>query len=73
MRLGLTETNWSYVGAVLAQSDSGEQLEFFRAFVKECKSWGTRQQVEKQLAMVNADLTPDEREILAMLGYKGGK
>jgi len=68
MRQGLTN-DWAYVGACLARSDSNEQVEFFRAFVKECQSWGTRLQVESQLAHVNLELTPEERETLAMIGY----
>ena len=68
MRQGLTN-DWTYVGACLAQSDSNEQVEFFKAFVKECQSWGTRLQIESQLAHVNLELTPEERETLAMLGY----
>lgn len=68
MRQGLTN-DWKYVGACLAQSDSNEQTEFFKAFIKECQSWGTRLQVESQLAYVNLELTSEEREVLAMLGY----
>ena len=42
MRLGITkETDWSYVGALLAHDDDHAQIEFFKSFVKECKSWGT--------------------------------
>ncbi len=74
MRLGLEqEQNWPYVGALLAQSDDHAQIAFFKAFVKECKSWGTSYQVEMQLAFVNDKLTPDERETLSMLSYKGGE
>ena len=69
MKLGFV-TNWAYVGALLAQSDDNEQAEFFKAFVKECNEWGTRYQVETQLAGVNAKLTDAERETLIMLGYK---
>jgi len=68
MRQGLTN-DWAYVGACLAHSDDNEQTEFFKAFVKECQSWGTRLQIELQLAHVNLNLTPEERETLAMLGY----
>ena len=71
MRLGLQDTNWKYIGAVLANSDSGDQLEFFRGFLKECSSWGTRIQVEQQLATVNLELTKEERAALSMLSYDG--
>jgi hypothetical protein len=70
MRLGLQDTSWSYVGARLAQADDNDQVEFFRAFLKECRSWGTAQQVEMQLAGVNQKLTDDERGALGMLSYK---
>jgi len=70
MRLGLRkDIDWQYVGATLAREDDLAQVEFLRAFVQECNSWGTRLQVEQQLAYVNQKLTPDERETLAMLGY----
>ena len=68
MRMGIRkEIDWEYVGALLAQEGSNEQVKFFRAFVKECNSWGTRLQVETQLAAVNIELTNDERKTLKML------
>lgn len=70
----LTEIDWSYIGAQLAQSDDVEQTKFFKAFVKECKTWGTSYQIEMQLAGVNLNLDKEERATLFMLGYeeKGG-
>jgi hypothetical protein len=62
--------DWEYVGAVLAQSGDDEQAIFFKAFVKECNSWGTRLQVEGQLASVNLKLTPDEKKTLGMIGHE---
>lgn len=76
MKMGIgTEADWPYVGAVLARTGDDEQVEFFRAFVRECKSWGTHFQVESQLACINLKLTKEERETLSMLGYQddGGK
>lgn len=71
MRLGITkETDWEYVGALLARGDDNEQAAVLKAFVKECLTWGTRLQVERQLAFVNAKLTHEEREVLAMLSYE---
>ena len=68
MRLGITkEPDWEYVGALLANSDDKNQTAFFKAFIKEAKSWGTAYQIQGQLAHVNLALTPDERETLAML------
>jgi hypothetical protein len=71
MKKGIrTEVDWALVGAELAQSDDHAQSEFFKAFVKECKSWGTNHQVELQLAFVNDKLTVEEKECLSMLSYK---
>ena len=71
MRHGLQEIDWAYVGAALANEGSPEQATFFKAFVKECNSWGTRLQVEQQLAFINRELTSDEKETLGMIGYMG--
>lgn len=61
MKLGLLkDIDWSHVGALLAQSDDEKQTDFFKAFVKECKSWGTNYQVEQQLAAVNLRLSGEE-------------
>ena len=68
MRLGLRkDIDWQYVGARLAQADDNDQAELLKAFVKECGTWGTRLQVEQQLAAVNLKLTPEERETLKMI------
>ena len=72
MRIGLQDTNWEYIGARLAQSDDNEQAAFFKAFVKECLSWGTNYQVGVQLAGVNHKLTPKEIEVLGQLTYEDG-
>ena len=69
MKLGIIDVDFEYVGALLAQSDDIEQTKFFKAFVKECNSWGTRYQVEMQLAGVNQALTKEEKETLSMIGY----
>ena len=70
MRIGLSEPDWGYIGAVLARGDGNDQEAFFKAFVKECNTWGTRLQVERQLAYVNLKLTKDERETLSMISYE---
>jgi len=62
--------NWQTVGAILATKSSNEQTTFFKAFIEECRSWGTRLQVEQQLSHVNLALTDDERETLSMLGLR---
>jgi len=71
-RFGLKEMDWQYAGALLANADSKAQATFFKAFIKECRSWGTALQVEQQLAHVNKELTPEERETLKMLSYEEG-
>ena len=71
-RIGLVEPDWQFIGATLARCDDREQAEFFRAFVKECHSWGTSLQVERQLAGVNRLLSETERETLSMLSFQEG-
>ena len=72
MKHGITkEIDWTYTGALLANEGDIEQIEFLRAFIKECNSWGTHTQVEYQLACVNKKLTEEERETLSMLSYNG--
>jgi len=68
-RLGLQEVDWQHVGAVLARAGDVEQAAFLKAFVKESGTWGTRLQVERQLASVNMHLTSEERETLKMITY----
>ena len=70
MKNGLVDIDWKYVGAALAREGDTEQVQFFQAFVKECNSWGTRLQVEQQLAYVNQKLMPNERKALSMLSYE---
>lgn len=72
MRMGLRDIDWDQAGAMLAQGDSDDQIAFFKAFVKECLGWGTKLQVEKQLAIVNLGLTEGERSVLGMLSYEEG-
>jgi hypothetical protein len=67
----LTEIDWAYIGACLANEDDDNQIKFFKAMVKEMQSWGTAYQVELQLAGVNKKLTKEEREALSMLSYDG--
>jgi hypothetical protein len=70
MRYGVKDVDWEYYAALLAESDDNNQAMFFKSFLKECNSWGTHYQVEKQLAMVNLKLTDEEREQLVMLSCK---
>ena len=67
----LTEIDWDYIGAVLANESDENQSKFFKSMLKEMKTWGTSHQVELQLAYVNNKLTDEEREQLKMLSYTG--
>ncbi len=71
MKQGIrTAVDWELVGAELARESDREQIQFFKAFVKECNSWGTQHQVEMQLAGINIELTKDEIETLGMITYE---
>jgi len=70
MKMGLQEVDWEYVGACLANEDSIAQTAFFKSFVKECRSWGTVFQDQRQLADTNNKLTSDEKQCLSMIGYE---
>ena len=65
----LKDIDWKLMGALLANKGDVEQADFLKAFIKECLSWGTRHQVEMQLAFVNSKLTSEERQVLSMLSY----
>ena len=70
MRKGLIfSESWEHVGAMLADSNADEQAAFFKAFIRECDSWGTHFQVQSQLATINLRLNKHERETISMLGY----
>jgi len=70
MKYGFTEIDWEYVASQLAHEDDNTQATFLKAFVKECGTWGTQFQVEKQLAGVNHLLADEEKDVLGMLTYK---
>ena len=70
MKIGLQEIDWEYIASVLAHEGADKQIPFFKAFVKECLSWGTRYQVEIQLANINSRLSKEEREVLGMIGFE---
>jgi len=71
MRSGLHEIDWKQAGAEFARSDDKQQIDFFKSFVKECKTWGTEYQINMQLASVNKELTKEEIDCLGMITYKG--
>lgn len=71
MRFGITkEIDCEHLGATLAQLGDDAQAIFFKAFIKECSSWGTSLQVEKQLIAINHLLSKEERETLSALSYE---
>lgn len=71
MKNGIGEElfSWEYLGALLARRSDEEQAIFIKAFLKECRSWGTSLQVEGQLCSVNHRLTREEKDTLSMLSY----
>lgn len=71
MKLGCNnESDWCRTLAIaLAHSSDATQAEFFSAFSKECLSWGFLK-AETQLASVNTKLSNENKELLAMLGFK---
>ena len=70
MRKGLEKPiiNWEYLGALLAEESDVEQVEFFKAFIAECRSFGTNNQAEMQLFTINKKLTDDEKDLIRCLG-----
>lgn len=71
MKQGIsTDIDWPYIGAALAREDDNIQAAFFKAFARECLSFGTYYQAESQLASINLKLTDQEKELLGMIGYK---
>lgn len=72
MKLGIfKDIDWSYVGALLANSDDTQQIEFFKGFYQECKSWGTNYQIQQQFYNINAGLNNEEREAFKMISFTG--
>ena len=61
--------SWAQAGALLAEADDNEQVEFFQAFVREFNTWETRRMVQAQLTEVNRRLSSDERRVLGELSY----
>ena len=71
MQLGhIKDIDWEYLGALFARTDDNNQALFLKSFVKECGSWGTRLQVEKQLAGINIKLSEVDKEVLSMITYR---
>ena len=66
-----TSTDWSLVGAELAQQGDDDQIKFFKSFLKEAQTYGTRHQTEMQLISIAHGLTEDEKELIETICYKG--
>ena len=67
-----TSTDWALVGAELAKEDDHAQVEFFKSFLKECRTFGTDHQTDMQLMSINEKLTEDEKEMMQTIGYVEG-
>jgi len=67
MKFGIKEIDWKQVGAQLAEENDKEQADFFKSFVKECLTWGTRYQIEMQLIEISNKLTSEEKQILSII------
>jgi len=73
MRQGIrTAIDWALVGAELAKEDDHAQVEFFKSFLKECRTFGTDYQTDIQLMSINEKLTDDEKEMMQTIGYMEG-
>ena len=66
----MQNTDWSYIGAKLAQATDAEQADMFKGFVKELGTFETRYQAEMQLCSVNRLLSQDEIELLKSMTHE---
>ena len=72
MHKGQNFIDWKYCGALLAEASDSDQVDFFKAFVKEILSWDTRYQMESQLCFVSSKLSKEEKSLLEILAYENG-
>jgi len=61
----LTQAN----AVALARADDSVQGEFFKAFARECLSWGMFN-AQCQMHMITSHLTDEECQITTCIGYK---
>ena len=65
MRKGIiTDIDWEYIGAVLANEGDEEQAKFLNSMAKEMLSWGTRFQAEMQVTSIASKLNPSTKKLL---------
>lgn len=65
----ITEIDWGYIGASLANLSDIEQVKFFKAFAGEFKQFGSTYQQDKQSLAINEKLTEEEKYIFATIGW----
>ena len=67
MRRGIiTDIDWGYIGAVLANEGDIEQAEFLKSLLNEMRTWGTNFQIQVQLAHTASRLSSADRELLSI-------
>lgn len=67
MRHGIAmPVDWKYLGAVLANEGSVAQVDFFKSFLDEMRSWGTNHQIELQLISIAKELSGADRGLLSL-------
>lgn len=67
---GLEDIGWEYLGALLANQDSKLQAKFFKAFLKEMRSWDTAWAREMQLTHIAKEFSEDDKDLLSVLSYR---
>jgi hypothetical protein len=66
MRKGIVPLDWKLIGAMCADEGSVAQLEFFKSFLNEMRSWGTNFQIEVQLCEIAGELEDADRRLLSI-------
>lgn len=66
MRKGIVPIDWKLIGAMCADEGSTAQVEFFKSFLNEMRSWGTNYQIQTQLCEVAKDLSSPDKELLSI-------
>lgn len=65
----ITEIDWKYIGAILANESDEDQAMFFKSFVQEAKKYGTSYQTYYQMASIGSKLTEEEKELISHISY----
>jgi len=72
IRKGMVSFDWTLIGAMCADEGSDSQVEFFKGFLNEMRSWGTNYQIEFQLTEIAKCLTSADRELLSIFCNEHG-